>query len=81
MGNFVCLRNQEISFQFNFGSMNPPTERPIPPPWESEAILPPDIPDAWGQRAVASGRLVEERRKRRGRMEEGGRTGRPDSGI
>ena len=58
----MCLRNQEISFQFNFGSMNPPTERPIPPPWESEAILPPDIPDACNQRASDSERQVAEKR-------------------
>jgi hypothetical protein len=47
MGNRVCRLNHPISDQFNFGSMNPPTERPIPPPLLSDWILPPEIPEAY----------------------------------
>lgn len=46
IGSLVCLRNHSISFQESFGSMKPPTLRPIPPPFESVAILPPDMPEA-----------------------------------
>jgi hypothetical protein len=46
MGNRVCCLNHPISDQFSFGSMNPPTERPIPPPLLSDWILPPEIPEA-----------------------------------
>jgi hypothetical protein len=41
--------------------MNPPTDLPIPPPWESEAILPPDIPEAWDQFKLASDTIASKR--------------------
>jgi hypothetical protein len=50
--------------------MNPPTERPIPPPWESEAILPPDIPDAWDQSASDSEAESCDRECKEGRHDE-----------